>query len=880
MNRPRLLRALLDTALRHLPPDLQEPARALLDRWLQARDLRQELRAALHRAHECFVRHAAAENPDLARYAQDNPLTDAASLLQALERTPDPAAWEAALHDLVARAWRGLPPELRARAAHLYTLCLRQALLALPTHSLPALGRELADQRALLEALRRALEQEQRRLEGEIRLAARAVHIETPRAEIQAETVVVRPREPAWTPPHTPAAPPDPEGPLPEPGPLPAGSRVPVPPNPDFTGREGELRALARALLHGTGFRAVAVHGPGGVGKTQLAAAFARRFGRHFCAVLWMPAAQSPEEAFFVWAEELHRAGWFPGVKALPEKADDRAAMVRALWQRHGPWLVVLDDLPDPRAADAWLRGWSDLNLAVLLTGRAATWPAYVRPLALASFTPREARAYLRRRLPYEALWPAAHLGRLAERLGRLPLALELAAAHLHRYRLPIPAYLQELEAVGALVHESMQDAPAPLPTGHDPDLHATFALSLERVREEDPGAVELFGYLGHLAPGQPVPLDLPALSREPAWAERPLRAALARLAEHSLVRWREDAAGPEVHPLLAELARLEAGPGPEALQAWAERVAGEFAARWEEEIERRAAYAAWAPYRPHLAALAKAAGETDPAARVWNLLGLYAEKLGEYHEARELHEQALAIVRKVYGEEHPSVAASLTGLAAVLQALGDYDRARQLHEQALAIRRKLYGEEHPDVATSLNNLAAVLQALGDYDRARELFEQALAIWRQVYGEEHPSVATSLNNLALVLEALGDYHRAREMHEQALSIRRQVYGEEHPSVATSLNNLAEVLRALGDYDRARQLHEQALAIRRKLYGEEHPDVATSLNNLAGVLEALGDYEQARELYERALEIFRKTLPPGHPYIRTVEGNLKRLGKGT
>ncbi len=32
MNRPRLLRALLDAALRRLPPDLQEPARALLDR--------------------------------------------------------------------------------------------------------------------------------------------------------------------------------------------------------------------------------------------------------------------------------------------------------------------------------------------------------------------------------------------------------------------------------------------------------------------------------------------------------------------------------------------------------------------------------------------------------------------------------------------------------------------------------------------------------------------------------------------------------------------------------------------------------------------------------------------------------------------------------
>ena len=33
------------------------------------------------------------------------------------------------------------------------------------------------------------------------------------------------------------------------------------------------------------------------------------------------------------------------------------------------------------------------------------------------------------------------------------------------------------------------------------------------------------------------------------------------------------------------------------------------------------------------------------------------------------------------------------------------------MHEDALAIRRKVLGDEHPDVAQSLNNLALLLQA-------------------------------------------------------------------------------------------------------------------------------------------------------------------------
>jgi hypothetical protein len=46
-----------------------------------------------------------------------------------------------------------------------------------------------------------------------------------------------------------PDPPPDPDGPIPAPGPLPPGARLPLPPNPLFTGREDELRGLARALL-------------------------------------------------------------------------------------------------------------------------------------------------------------------------------------------------------------------------------------------------------------------------------------------------------------------------------------------------------------------------------------------------------------------------------------------------------------------------------------------------------------------------------------------------------------------------------------------------------------------------------------------------------
>jgi hypothetical protein len=47
------------------------------------------------------------------------------------------------------------------------------------------------------------------------------------------------------------------------------------------------------------------------------------------------------------------------------------------------------------------------------------------------------------------------------------------------------------------------------------------------------------------------------------------------------------------------------------------------------------------------------------------------------------------------------------------------------LEEQALAVRRRMLGEEHPDALGSMNNLAATLWAQGDLAGARSLQEQA-----------------------------------------------------------------------------------------------------------------------------------------------------------
>lgn len=79
----------------------------------------------------------------------------------------------------------------------------------------------------------------------------------------------------------------------PTPGsPRPVWGNVP-PRNPGFTGREGLLSAVRDSLLSGHRTAVQALHGMGGVGKTQLAVEYVHRFGDDYDLVWWI-AAEKP----------------------------------------------------------------------------------------------------------------------------------------------------------------------------------------------------------------------------------------------------------------------------------------------------------------------------------------------------------------------------------------------------------------------------------------------------------------------------------------------------------------------------------------------------------------------------------------------------------
>jgi Domain of unknown function (DUF4062)/Tetratricopeptide repeat len=456
---------------------------------------------------------------------------------------------------------------------------------------------------------------------------------------------------------------------LPPRAPLPAGSRMPIPPNPLFVGRGEELLRIASALKGGDTTVAlgqvVASTGLGGLGKTQLAVELMHRYGRFFTGgVFWLSFASAEEIPLQIAACASSGAvGLEADVSGRP--LEERVKLVVGAWQGAVPRLLVFDNCEEESLLEAW-RPTSG-GCRVLVTSRRAHWSPTLGVTALPlDLLPRLDSVRLLRRYRPDLAADDPGLDAIANKLGDLPLALHLAGRYLLAYRseVGLDDYLAELAEPELIRHASLLGDDldeAPSPTRHVQSLAQTFALCLSRLdreREVDRVAIALLARMACMAPGEPVPRDLLGRTMEEVKARR--RAdGLRRLRALGLVE--EGEGWLRLHRLLVHFVRQES-LDPDAQSA----VAGALIGCGDDAYSGHLTGSALEAVIPHLVEVA-AAGE-GPG--------------GELRAAELCRSAALALLYA-----------------------GDLKAAKPWGERALAIREHALGPDHPDTANSLNYL-------------------------------------------------------------------------------------------------------------------------------------------------------------------------------
>ncbi|MEM9558107.1 MAG: serine/threonine-protein kinase [Acidobacteriota bacterium] len=240
---------------------------------------------------------------------------------------------------------------------------------------------------------------------------------------------------------------------------------------------------------------------------------------------------------------------------------------------------------------------------------------------------------------------------------------------------------------------------------------------------------------------------------------------------------------------------------------------------------------------------------------------------------------ESLELRRRLLPEQSLPMSESYNQLGMLRWRQGRLEEALEMQQKALDIKEQLLGPADGSIAKLLNNVAILRWEAGDLAGARELMERGLAIFERDLGPRHPHVASNLNNLGLVADRDQDYASSVVYHRRALAIREEILDSLHPDIAESLNNLGVSLMRSDELDEARRVLERAVEIRLEVLGESHVETASSLGNLGQLLGRLGEAESGRGLVERARSVFSSTLGPDHHYLAFVHLWLAELDDG-
>ncbi|MBD2690841.1 tetratricopeptide repeat protein [Anabaena catenula] len=497
------------------------------------------------------------------------------------------------------------------------------------------------------------------------------------------------------------------------PSPIQPVKNFPYRDNPNFVGREAQLKEIHQQLHQSEIVAITAVAGMSGVGKTELASRYSHKHESEYPGgICWLDARGENLAAAVVQFAQLDLKLEVPQ-KDFQGKPLNLTQQVVWCWQNWQPpeglVLVILDDVTDLAHCRDFFP--TSNRFRVLITTRLRHLDTNIREIPLDVLSPEEALQLLTVLEPKRVQREPETAQELCKWLGYLPLGIDLVG----RYLVKKPPQWTLAKMLERLKTQSIEDEAL------NPQLYQTLSTAQRGVKaafelswqELEPQTQQIAEFLSLFAPSMFAWEWVEVAASELNWHSVDVETANQQLYECHLIQWVEDREdGFKIHLLIREFLKAKLKVSSQAQEV--KRVFVDIFAAISKQISEIATLELIKSVQdaiPHLEEVAENlldAVREDNLYYVFSGLGGFYNAQGLYGQAEIWCKQCVLVIKSRLGEENLHVADCLNNLGLLYRSQGRYEEAEYFYLEALEIAEHKLGADHPNTIIYHENLQSL----------------------------------------------------------------------------------------------------------------------------------------------------------------------------
>ncbi|KAK7973201.1 hypothetical protein PG988_007335 [Apiospora saccharicola] len=587
-----------------------------------------------------------------------------------------------------------------------------------------------------------------------------------------------------------------------------------VPETQHFVAREGELAEIRSSLSSDGSRRVIVLHGLGGIGKTQIAITYAKRYRDEYSAVFWLNIKDeaSIQQSFIKVATQIMQQYPDASLLSAEGKRQSHEETIEAVkaWlslPNNTRWLLIYDNLDNPRLTNSAEGAGIDIHQflptayqgSIIITTRSSQvdlgYMIRIRKLvSIENSLEILSKTSGRHDLQYDV-----DARSLVRELDGLPLALATAGAYLKRVSIGFDGYLRLYKESWARLHASTPG----LGSYQDRTLCSTWQLSYDQLRRHNPLAGHLLRWWAYFD-NEDIWFELLQADEDdrPAWVyelndELSFNDAMGTLHDYGLVDQHTgtpgltESRGYSIHSCVhnwtihmlnqtwdVDLARFTIGcvaslvPSRDSSQFWQlQRRLLSHAVRCYATIRDSDHDIPWAFHS--LGDLYSDQGKMAEAEAIYPLL-----RPGQDRRGRD---DILTGTEKARGLDHISTLDTVNNLNILYSDQGRMDEAEAIYQRALQGYEKAWGPDYIFTLDTVNNLGLLYSEQGKMDEAETIYQRALPPLLRAgqngrgrgdvltgTGPDHTSTLDTVNNLGNLYSEQGKIDEAEVIYQRAL----------------------------------------------------------------------------------------------------------------